>query len=263
MAYSQGYQFFGGLAEVIGGLLLLFRRITTLGALICAGVLANIFALNVFYDVPVKIYSFLLLLMSFYLLYEDFRRLWSFFVLNLPTKSRVITPFLDKKWFIISRIVFKVLFIVGFGGAMFYDGWSESEYKDAPKTAIYGPYKVESFERNSVVSASDTLRWQEVFIDRRGTYDIAFVTNQDGLRKRIDFKINNKNHQLLLSDYTSTATDTTKYAFSYVQADSSSLFLKGKFKNDSVRVSMKKMTRKNFLLNSRGFNWINEYPFNK
>lgn len=262
MAYSEGYQMFSGFAEIIAGSLLFFRRTTTLGALVSIGVLANIFALNVFYDVPVKIYSFWLLLIGVYLAFDDSKRLWNFFVMNKPTQAKDISNFSEKKWFKISAMSLKALFLVGVFGPMSYEYWQNAQYKDAPKTAIYGPYQVEKFEKNNIVSASDTLRWQEFFVDRRGTRDIIFVTNQDGLRKRIDFRNDVKAHQLFMTDYTST-TDTVKYAFNYVQADSSSLFLKGKFKNDSVKVSMKKMNRKDFLLNSRGFHWINEFPFNK
>ena len=263
MAYSQGYQFFGGIAEVIGGLLLLFRRTTTLGAMICVGVLINIFALNVFYDVPVKIYSFLLLLIGIYLITGDFNRLWNFFVLNQPTEPKEIPVFSDKKMFKIGRIILKSFFIVGICGMMFYENWQQSKDIDLPKTAIYGPYKVEKFERSNAISENDTLRWQEVFIDRRGPYDMLFATNESGLRTRISYKINRKTRQFFMTDYTSANMDTTHYAFSYIQADSSSLSLVGKFKNDSMKVYMKKMTRNDFLLNSRGFHWINEFPFNK
>lgn len=263
MAYSQGYQFFGGIAEVIGGLLLLFRRTTTLGAIICVGVLINIFALNIFYDVPVKIYSFWLMLIGVYLIIEDFKRLWKFFVLNQATESKVVSDFSDKKMFKIGRIILKSFFIVGICGMMFYESWQQSKNIDLPKTAIYGPYKVEKFERSNTISDNNMLRWQEVFIDRRGAYDILFVTNESGLRTRISYRNNTKTHQLFITDYTSANMDTTHYAFSYIQADSSSLALIGKFKNDSMKVSMRKMTRDDFLLNSRGFHWINEVPFNK
>ncbi len=262
MAHSEGYQMFSGLAEIIGGFLLFYRKTTTLGAMVCVGVLANIFALNVFYDVPVKIYSFWLLLIGIYLIYDDFKRLWQFFVLNQATKAKEEFVFSDKKWFKIGCLVLKFAFIIGICGMETYNSWDSNKYKDVPKTAIYGPYKVETFERNNIASPSDTLRWQEVFIDRRGTRDMVSVTNEDGLRKRINFRQNSKTHQLFMTDYSSD-TDTTKYPFSYFQADSASLVLRGKFKNDSIKVSMKKMNRKDFLLKTRGFHWINEVPFNK
>ena len=57
MGFSQGYTFFAGLAEMLGGVLMITRRTTLLGAMVSAGVLSNIVLLNFFYDVPVKQFS--------------------------------------------------------------------------------------------------------------------------------------------------------------------------------------------------------------
>ncbi|MCU0325809.1 MAG: DoxX family protein [Spirosomaceae bacterium] len=259
MAYSEGYQFFSGLCEVVAGLLLLFRRTTTLGALVAGGVMLNVFMLNLFFDVPVKIYSFLLVIMSVYLAFDDLKRLWRFFVMNLSTEPRNLALFSDKKWFKIGRIALKVIFILGSFGFMFYESWESSQYKDAPKSAIYGAYSVDEFKKNNVVNKADTLRWQEVFIDRRGTYDMFYLTNESGLRTRINFEKNTKNKTIKVSEI----ADTTSYTLNYIQPDSSSIILKGKFKKDSIYVSMKKFPQRDFLLTSRGFHWVNEYPFNK
>ena len=64
MGYSRPYGVFTGLAEVVGGLLLLSRRTTTLGALVIIGVMVNVAMLNFCFDVPVKIFSTQLLLIA-------------------------------------------------------------------------------------------------------------------------------------------------------------------------------------------------------
>jgi len=87
MGYSTPYTIFTGVGEVIGGVLLFFRRTTTLGALIISGVMANVVALNFSYDVGVKIFSSLLLFLAMFLLVPDLRRLMDFFVLNRPTPA--------------------------------------------------------------------------------------------------------------------------------------------------------------------------------
>ncbi len=264
MAYSKGYQLFGGLMEVVAGLLLIFRRTTTLGALLSAGVMLNVFMMNLFFDVPVKIFSFWLMLIGIYLLSADARRLWQFFVLNEPTQAaQEIKVFADKKWFSIGRIVLKLLFIGTAFVAQLYSNWQAAAPISAPKSAIYGPYNVEKFERNNAVSETDTLRLQEVFIDRRGAYDMIYVTNEDGLRKRVNFTLDSTKHIIRMNDYAASITDTTQYVFAYTQPDSETLFMKGKIKNDSIRVTMKKMKPRKFLLNTRGFHWVNEVPFNK
>ena len=62
MAASPGYQIVAGVAEVLPALLLLHRRTVRLGALIATVTMTNVFALNMLYDVPVKLFSFHLLL---------------------------------------------------------------------------------------------------------------------------------------------------------------------------------------------------------
>ena len=55
--HSGPYTFIAGLAEIVGAVLLLWRRTTLIGALLLAGVLVNIVLLNFCYDVPVKLFS--------------------------------------------------------------------------------------------------------------------------------------------------------------------------------------------------------------
>src|SRR5262249_55489589 len=64
MGASRSYNIFAGAAEMIGGLLLIVRRTTLLGALLSLGALSNVAALNFCYDIPVKLYSSHLLAMA-------------------------------------------------------------------------------------------------------------------------------------------------------------------------------------------------------
>jgi hypothetical protein len=84
MAFSTPYTMFGGCAELLPAVLLVFRKTALLGSLIAFAVLLNVVALNFCYDVPVKLYSLNLLLLSAFLILPDARRLFRIFVLNLP-----------------------------------------------------------------------------------------------------------------------------------------------------------------------------------
>jgi hypothetical protein len=96
MALSPGYQYLAGVAEALPALLLLHRRTVTLGALIAVVTLTNVFALNMFYDVPVKLFSFHLLLAAGLLLAFDAPRLLSLLsgravpALPLARRSRLL-----------------------------------------------------------------------------------------------------------------------------------------------------------------------------
>src|SRR5262249_21326568 len=67
MGASEGYNWFTGAGEMLGGLLLCTRRATLLGALVSCGVMLHVAALNFCYDVPVKLFSTHLVLMSVFL----------------------------------------------------------------------------------------------------------------------------------------------------------------------------------------------------
>lgn len=84
MGASMAYTVFAGLGEVVGAVLLLFRRTRLLGALVSAAVLTNVVVLNFTYDVPVKLFSAHLLAMAVALIALDARRLVAFFVRNAP-----------------------------------------------------------------------------------------------------------------------------------------------------------------------------------
>src|SRR5215831_7659811 len=63
---SPAYQIFAGLCELAATLLLVIRRTSVAGALLMCGILINVVALNLFYGIPVKLYSSLLLVSTIY-----------------------------------------------------------------------------------------------------------------------------------------------------------------------------------------------------
>jgi hypothetical protein len=82
MGYSTAYTFFGGCAELLPAVFLLFRRTALLGSLLAFAVMLKVVMLNFCYDVPVKLYSLNLLSLSMFLILPDTSRLFQIFVLN-------------------------------------------------------------------------------------------------------------------------------------------------------------------------------------
>src|SRR5262249_42442099 len=76
------YEMFVGAAEMLGGILLFLPRTAFFGAGVCLADVIEVFMLNMTYDVPVKLYSFHLILMSVILLAPEMRRIGSFFFSN-------------------------------------------------------------------------------------------------------------------------------------------------------------------------------------
>ena len=115
---SRSYEIFTGCAETLGGILLLAPRTATLGALVCLADMIQVFMLNMTYDVPVKLFSFHLLLFSLFLLAPEGRRLFNFFLTD-----RAVAPARQTSLFrsmranriaVVLQVVFG-LYLIGMG----------------------------------------------------------------------------------------------------------------------------------------------------
>ena len=91
--------------------MLVSKRTTTLGALVLTGALANVWVMNMSYDVPVKLYSFHLLMSCVILLLPDLSRLTRVLLLNLPTGPFTAPALLPVRWGK-SAFFLKTVFVV-------------------------------------------------------------------------------------------------------------------------------------------------------
>jgi len=82
MGTSTTYNWFMAVLEIIPGILLLHSKTRQLGALIGAGVLLNVFMINVGFNISVKLFSFYLLASSIYLIQPALLKLFQFLVLR-------------------------------------------------------------------------------------------------------------------------------------------------------------------------------------
>jgi len=105
MGASRPYTWFAGGSEVLAGLLLVWRRTSTLGAMIAAGVMTNVVLLNFCYDVPVKLFSAHLLVTALLILLPHGKDIFGFFFSNQPTNRRCLNPpFTNPKTIWLHRI---------------------------------------------------------------------------------------------------------------------------------------------------------------
>src|SRR5258705_5754958 len=110
MGYSTPYQFFSGAMETFAGILLLSRRTATFGSFLAAAVFFNVMMMNLSYDIPVKIFSMRLVFMCLFLLAHEYKRIFSFFVLNKPADAcSIYNVRFEKKWMRVIRVVLKII----------------------------------------------------------------------------------------------------------------------------------------------------------
>lgn len=263
IGYSAGFNYFAGIAEVACGLLLLFRRTSLLGALLGVVVAGNIMVINYCFDVPVKLLSTALVVMSMFLLLSDAERLINVFFLNKTALPASLSPHRFKKqWKNITLVVIKYLIIIYvLAGNITSDIKMASLYGEkAPKPLLYGIYNVESFIRNQdtvAPLATDTTRWKRLIISNSNSAQIKLMNDTN---KYVGFKVDTQIHYVVIN----TVTDTSdKFYFTYTQPRPGVLLLKGKWMEDSLKIKFNRFDEKQFMLMRRGFHWINEYPFNK
>lgn len=265
MGYSTAYNWFTGLGEVLGGALLLFRRTTALGSVILIAVIGNIVAINFCFDVPVKLYSTNLLLMTVFVLAAEGKRLINVLLLNRPAPALDVTPFRTTRRWRIGRLVVK-LYLIGTtlfaqisGGLQAVKTYGDT----APKPPLYGLYEVESFALNGDTLApvtTDTTRWRQVAVGGYKGYSSLTVRLMNDSLQRFTFEPDTAKFRAVLYARFDTAH---KYHLTYQRPDTSSLVIQGRFRADSVYVRLRKQPMGQFLLVNRGFHWINEYPFNR
>jgi hypothetical protein len=262
MGYSPGYNVFTGGAEVLGAVLLCFRRTTMLGALVVIGVMSNVVALNFFYDIPVKLYSSHLLLMAGFLLLPDLRRLADFLVFNRATAPVVLrTPF-SAPWLERGRLAVKVLFLGWLGYSMTaarleaQEKWGDG----APRSELAGIYKVESFALNGQEVPpllTDATRWKRVTFNERG---LAVLQMMDDALKYYRVTPRPEEQALTLSFLGGAEVPLQ---LGYSRLDDGALVLEGAFGDRTLRVLLSRVDESKLPLLDRGFNWVNEMPYNR
>lgn len=261
MGSSQPYNIFTGLGEFLGGVFLAARRTTLLGALLSIAVLSNIVMLNFSYDVPVKLYSLHLLAMAVFLCLPDLRRLANFLVLNRPVEPVALPPLFQRRWLDRGAIVLRTALIVWFAYLGLNRGWAgRTTYGDlAPRAKLYGVWNVETFEADGQVLPpliTDPFRWRRVIFDRPIRMAIQAMSDS---RRRFLYKQDPKSHILTLTKVEDPKWNAT---LTYTQTAPDLVTMEGMFDSKKIRATLKRADTSDFLLISRGFHWINEFPLN-
>jgi hypothetical protein len=245
MAASPSYTVFGGLCEAGAGVLLLFRRTAVLGAMASAAVMLNVAVLNYSYDVPVKLYSTHLFLMSVFLLVPELRALWRFFVLHAPAElARVWLPKFERRWLRITSAILQIATIVSVLGWNIVGGYQATQQAQFLKRPpIYGVWDVDGAG----------APWKRLIVSN-GSFMVAVAP--DGVRT--PFVTRYVNGAVIVRNRSSGVTGQLSYAM----RDPQHLELSGSFGEKRIAVRAHRYDT-TFLLTSRGFHWISEDPYNR
>ena len=256
MGYSKGYTMFAGALEFIAGLLLLNRRTHILGTLMTFGVMLNVMMLNYCYDVPVKLSSTHMVLMSLFLISLRAERLYAFFISNRKIEPYSYPELIPAKYYKLKTIL-KWLMIMAYLSLYISSMWGHSQNnKSNDVTLISGKYKVESFERKRPASddseTSNYDDWKEFYQVRKGyalvktkdDYKLNYRVWADTIKNLIHIKLRNE-------------SDFQKLQYEFIEPEL--IRLSGVYKFDTLDILMRK---DEIPLLDRGFHWVTEYPYN-
>ncbi|MGX7667668.1 hypothetical protein [Flavobacterium pedocola] len=250
MQYSQTYSAFAGIAEVLGALFLLSRRTMTLGALLLTGVMTNVVMMNFCYDIPVKLSSSHMLFAALIILSSDYKRIVNFFVLNTATAPRIHHNGFENgeepKAFFISKVVLKVVFSIGITTYFIIQYYSFKEEMEK-KPAVYGIYTV-------IPEKGSTTKYSSFVFDQ---YNMGTITNAENQKTWYTYNLDPKTQTITLDP--GKVSKKEKETFRYTETKKELVLTRP----TSEKIHLKKKTGDDLLLINRGFNWINEMPFNR
>lgn len=263
MSASTSYTIFAGAVEMLGGILLFVPRLVTLGALISIAAMTNVFILNMSYDVPVKLFSFHLLLLGIFLILPELRRLTSFFVLNRSTEPAAPELRFGRRWlnrgFLIGQIALGLL-LAGYNlHAANLQVKSLTTGNFAAKPPLRGSWAVDEFTLDGQVRPpllTDSTRWQKAIIDSTGG---LMVQSMDGKLLRMPGKMDPDKKTL---DLTRRDDARWKANLTYAFPSTGIMTMDGQLNNQRIHITFHQLDGK-YLLNTRGFHWISGAPFNR
>jgi hypothetical protein len=259
---APAYETFAGCAEMLGGLLLIFPRTRTLGALIALADMTQVFMLNMTYDVPVKLLSFHLIVLALLLLTPEMKRMANFFFLDRAAEPAVRVPlFAGRRAQRIATGVIAFLWVWMLGNGIYS---TVQDYKlygpGAPKSPLRGIWNitdkaVDGQPKPLLVNEGD--RWRRVIFDFEQYVQVQKMDDSmTGFGATLDAKTNT----LTLNDPRGK-TPTGTFTLSRPSPDH--MILDGMLSGHKTRLELQRQDEKKFLLESRGFHWVQDYPFNR
>jgi uncharacterized membrane protein YphA (DoxX/SURF4 family) len=265
MGASHAYSVFGGIGEMLGGLLLILPQFTVLGSLITVAVMSNVLMLNLCYDVPRKIYSIHLVLMCLFLLLPDMRRLLDLFVFNRKVQLTPATPLFKDK--LLNKGVLLLQLGIGIGAIIVCGTQART---DAIKNETYLPppvrgiWAVEEFAVDNVLRPpliTDTQRWQRVILDAP---ELLTIQTMDDSQQLYYLQLRPETQRFTMWEYDEPHRHAT---FSFENLKPDRMTLKGtSLDGHQITASLRRMDLSDpskFLLINRGLQWVNPYPFRR
>lgn len=261
---SFPYERVVGFAELLAAVLLFIPNTVVLGGVVSLFDATQIFALNMTYDVPVKLFAFHLVLLSLLLLAPDAHRLLNLFVFNKTVEPSRQPPLGRRRRVIQFGVAMQLLL----GGYFFWTAYSNNSQAwitrgaGAPRPPLYGVWVIDKMTINGVERAplvTDYDRWRRVVIQSGATMNF-WRMDDTTLGMPAQYDIAKKT--ITLTQGTGAQAKTLG-AFAFEQPALDRLVLDSELNGKKIRMETRLFPRESFPLVTRGFNWIQKFPFNR
>jgi uncharacterized membrane protein YphA (DoxX/SURF4 family) len=266
---APAYEIFAGSIETLAGILMFIPRMTTLGALVGVGAMANVFMLNMTYDIPVKQFSCHLMLFFGLLLIPDLKRLLNFFVLNRsadPECSFAVSQRRAPNYAIWGLRWALAVFAI-YGLIVSNLQYRYTPEKLAKENPLYGIWSVDQFTldgKDHPPLVTDNERWERMIFDFPGSTEIQDMhgiplLDSIGAPARFGTKIDKAKNTIELKK---SSDPTWKFEAKYDRPQPDVMTIDGQWDGKPIRLKLHKEEHP-FFLSNRGFHWVNEVSLNR
>jgi len=202
------------------------------------------------------------MLMCLFLLAPEISRLTDFFLRNHatgPSRQPPLFRMRSANRFALAAQIMLGMWIAGINAYGSWIGW-HTYGGGRPKSALYGIWNVEEFSIDGQTREpllTDKDHWRRIVFDF--PEQTAFERmDETYARYGAAIDTNNKTLTLTKGDDKNWKTD-----FHFERAAEDQLTLDGKMDGHTIHMRLELVDRNKFLLISRGFHWIQEYPYNR
>ncbi|SNR16778.1 DoxX family protein [Tenacibaculum jejuense] len=257
MSHSKLYTMTTGWVEVVGGVLILFRRTTFLGSFILFIAMFNVVIIDIGYDVSVKMFAIHLFVMDVILLWYYRKVLINMFVFNKNTESKnepiLFTNVKSKQ---IRKFIKPVLLVAYTISLFFFTRMSLGYYKTNDNPSITGFFKVNEQRINGdSINIPNQKKWKSLLING-SSWQIGNITVQkeNNSKSYYSFKADTISKEIILKN---RRDSTNTFTLNYKQSNKKTFVFNGVIENDTIWFKTQRKTKEDYRL-MRKVRWIRD-----
>jgi hypothetical protein len=260
IGFNPVYEAVCGAIEVVAAILLFFRRTALAGALLTFFVMGNVLLYNLFFNVPVKIYSAHLVLFSLVIIAPELRALWGFFWRHQPSApSAPAVPPTQRRGVRIAIVVVEVFLILMVLASIpgQYQSFARTQASLHQPHPFTGEWRVQGQAESGAVITAGGRPMTNLIIEPNGR---ATLRDDNGVLWRAGVYIDDKDSSFVLY-----RDGQAPLAYNFQQPDPMHLILKPPA-NDAATgaLSLERVPLpERYPLLDGGFHLVNEWPLER